>query len=208
MQRSEKEKVVADLAERLRAAQALIVADYRGLSMTEIDRLRTDLLSSGARFSVVKNTLTQRAAEEAGMDAIRDLLDGPTAIAFVEAGGDPVAVAKVLNEAARTTRILVVKGGILEGATISEEDVRNLATLPPADVLRGQVVGAITGPLMILVGLLNAPLRDLVGVVEARVRQLEESGGEREAALSPEGDSAHSPEAEPVAVSEPTTEEE
>ncbi len=207
MQRSDKEKMVADLAERLRAAQALIFADYRGLSMSEIDRLRTDLLSSGARFSVVKNTLTQRAAEEAGMDAIRDLLEGPTAIAFIEADGDPVAVAKVLNEAAKATRILVVKGGILEGASISEEDVRNLATLPPADVLRGQVVGAITGPLMILVGLLNAPLRDLVGVVGARIRQLEEAGGEREDALPPADDSAGSQGADPVAVSEPITEE-
>jgi large subunit ribosomal protein L10 len=181
MQRSEKEKVVAQLVERLRTTQSLIVTDYRGLTMAEIDRLRTQLLENGARFSVVKNTLTERAAEAAGVEELRNLLDGPTAIAFIEADGDPVAVAKVLNEAVRTTRILVVKGGVLEGAFITEEDVRNLATLPPAEVLHGQVVGAIAGPLVTIVGLLNAPLRDLVGVIDARIRQLEEqrpSGGE------------------------------
>ena len=176
MQRSDKEKVVARLVERLRSSQALIVADYRGLTMTEIDRLRTQLLESGAAFSVVKNTLTQRAAQEAGIEPLQELLEGPTAIAFIEPDGDPVAVAKVLNEAVRTTRILVVKGGILEGSPITEEDVRNLATLPPLDVLRGQVVGAIAAPLTVVVGLLNAPLRDLVGVIDARIRQLEEQG--------------------------------
>jgi large subunit ribosomal protein L10 len=176
VQRSEKERIVAQLVERLRTSQSLIVADYRGLTMAEIDRLRTQLLESGARFSVVKNTLTERAAEVAGVEEIRSLLDGPTAIAFIEADGDPVAAAKVLNEAVRTTRVLVVKGGVLEGAFISDEDVRNLASLPSADVLRGQVVGAVAGPLVTVVGLLNAPLRDLVGVIDARIRQLEEQG--------------------------------
>jgi large subunit ribosomal protein L10 len=175
MLRSDKEKVVAELIERLRSSQSLIAADYRGLTMAEIDRLRTELLASGARFSVVKNTLTHRAAQEAGMEALEQLLDGPTAIAFIEADGDPVAAAKILNEAARTTRVLVVKGGILEGAYVTDEDVRNLATLPPADVLRGQVVGAIVGPLTMVVGLMNAPVRDLVALIDARIRQLEEA---------------------------------
>ena len=176
MQRSDKEKVVAQIVERLRDSQSLIVADYRGLTMAEIDRLRTELLGNGARFSVVKNTLTERAAEEAGVADLAKLLDGPTAIAFIDADGDPVAVAKILNEAVRTTRVLVVKGGMLEGAFITDEDVRNLAALPLADVLRAQVVGAVSGPLTTVVGLLNAPLRDIVGLIDARIRQLEEQG--------------------------------
>jgi len=176
VQRSDKEKVVARLVERLRNSQSLIAADYRGLTMAEIDRLRTELLGNGARFSVVKNTLTERAAEKAGLADLAKLLDGPTAIAFIDADGDPVAVAKILNEAVRTTRVLVVKGGILEGAFITDKDVRNLAALPPADVLRAQVVGAVSGPLTTVVGLLNAPLRDIVGLIDARIRQLEEQG--------------------------------
>ena len=174
MERSDKERIVAELTERLRTAESLIVADYRGLPMSELERLRTELLASGARFQVVKNTLTRRAAEGAGVDALLELLDGPSAIAFVEPDGDPVAVARVLNEAVRTTRVLVVKGGVLQGRTMSEEDVRNLATLPPLDVLRAQLAGAVAGPLMAIAGLFQAPLRDLVAVVDARIRQLEE----------------------------------
>jgi len=177
MERSEKERIVAELAERLRAAESLFVADYRGLTMTQIDGLRGQLLENGARFTVVKNTLTRRAAEEAGMNDLLELLDGPTAIAFLEPDADPVAAAKVLNEAARTTRILLVKGGILEGKTISEGQVRELATVPPLDVLRGQVLGAIVAPLSALIGLLTAPLQNLAGLVDARIEQL---GGEAE----------------------------
>jgi large subunit ribosomal protein L10 len=184
MQRSEKEKVVADLVERLRSTQTLIVADYRGLSVTDINKLRGELLEHGARFTVVKNTLTRRAAEEAGAEALLALLDGPTAIAFLESEGDPVAVAKALNAAARETRVLEIRGGILDGQEISEGDVKNLATLPPADVLRSQLVSAVSGPLMTVVGLFAAPLRDLVNVIDARIKQLEEQGGAEE--ISPE----------------------
>jgi large subunit ribosomal protein L10 len=173
MLKAEKERVVAELAERLRNTQTLFVTDYRGLSVTEIDELRTKLLDAGARFTVVKNTLTRRAAEEAGADALLALLEGPTAIAFIEADGDLVGVAKALADTARTTRVLAIRGGILEGSPIGEEEVRNLATLPPVDVLRGQVIGAITAPLMTVVGLISAPVRDLVGLIDARIEQLE-----------------------------------
>ena len=178
MLRNEKEQVVAELTERLRRSEALLVADYRGLTMPQIDELRSSLLKHGARFAVVKNTLTRRAAEEAGVDALVALLDGPSAVAFLESDGDPVAVAKALGDAARTTRILQIKGGILRGAPITAEDVANLATLPPAEVLQAQVVGALAGPLTTVVGLFAAPLRNLVGVIDARIRQLEEQGQE------------------------------
>ena len=179
MERADKERVVAELTERLRRTQTLVVADYRGLSMADIDRLRTELLSHGARLSVVKNTLTRRAAEAAGVDALLALLEGPTAIAFLETDGDPVAVAKALSEAARTTRILVVRGGLLDGKPVSDEDVAELAKLPPAEVLRGQVLGAILAPLNAIAGLVAAPLRDLHGLIDARIEQL---GGAAESA--------------------------
>src|SRR5437667_2316735 len=146
MLRSDKERIVEELTERLRSTRTLIVADYRGLSVKDIDALRGQLLERGARFSVVKNTLARRAAEAAKADAVLALLEGPTAIAFLEADGDPVAVAKALNDAARTTRVLTIRGGILEGRQIGEADIRNLATLPPVDVLQAQIVGAIVSP--------------------------------------------------------------
>ena len=114
MLKREKERVVADLVERLGASDTLIVADYRGLTMPEIDGVRTEVLKHGARFTVVKNTLTKRAAEEAGVPELIELLDGPTAIAFV-GDGDMVAIAKALSDAARETKVLTVKGGMLDG---------------------------------------------------------------------------------------------
>src|SRR3954452_5213025 len=145
MLNGEKERIRAGLAERLKQTPTLFVADYRGLSVTEIDDLRSKLIEHGARFTVVKNTLTKRAAEEAGADALLALLEGPSAIAFIEADGDMVAVAKALADSARTTKILAIRGGLLEGSPIGEEEVKNLAALPPLDVLRGQVLGAIIG---------------------------------------------------------------
>jgi large subunit ribosomal protein L10 len=174
MHRDDKERLVAELTERLRTADTLFVADYRGLSMPEIDGLRTELLRHGARFTVVKNTLTRRAAEAAGADTLLALLEGPTAIAFLETDGDPVAVAKALGAAARTTRILTIRGGVLQGSAISADDVENLAKLPPADVVKGRTLGLIIAPLNAFVGLMNAPVRDFVGVLDARRRQLEQ----------------------------------
>jgi large subunit ribosomal protein L10 len=176
MLRSDKERLVAELTDRLKTTETLIVADYRGLSVPEIDELRGKLLEHGARFSVVKNTLTKRAAEAAGVDALLALLDGPTAIAFLESDGDPVATAKALDDAARS-EVLVIKGGILDGAEIAADDVKRLAKLPPADTLRAQLVGALAGALTTVVGLFAAPMRDIVGVIDARIRQLEEQGG-------------------------------
>jgi large subunit ribosomal protein L10 len=206
MHRSEKEKVVAELVERLRSTETLIVADYRGLSVTEINDLRGQLLEHGARFTVVKNTLTRRAAEEAGADALLALLDGPTAIAFLESDGDPVAVAKALNAAARQTKVLEIRGGILDGQQIGEADVQNLATLPPTDVLRAQLVSAVSGPLMSVVGLFTAPLRDFVNVIDARIKQLEEQGGAEEASPEAPAEEAPAEEEQPAEEGPPAEE--
>jgi large subunit ribosomal protein L10 len=178
MLRGEKEQVVAELTERLRTTETLIVADYRGLTNAEIEKLRGELLEHGARFSVVKNTLTRRAAEAAGADRLLALLEGPTAIAFLEADGDPVGVAKALGSASRDAQVLEIRGGVLEGKEMSAAEVESLAKLPPVDVLRGQVLGAIAAPLITVVGLFAAPLRDLVGLIDARVAQLEEAAPE------------------------------
>jgi large subunit ribosomal protein L10 len=197
MDRSEKERLVAELTERLKASETMIVADYRGLTVTEIDELRTKLIEHGARFSVVKNSLTKRAAESAGVDALLAMLEGPTAIAFLESDGDPVAVAKALDDAAKA-EVLVIKGGLLDGAEIAADDVKRLAQLPPTDTLRAQLVGALTGSLTTVVGLFAAPMRDIVGVLDSRIRQLEEQG---ETAEQPQA------EAEPAADETPAEEQ-
>ena len=205
MLRSEKERVVEQLAERLRSTETLMVADYRGLTMPEIDELRSRLLEAGARFTVVKNTLTKRAAVQAGTTDVLQLIDGPTAIAFLEAEGDPVAVAKVLSEVARAHDVLVIRGGILEGNVVGEAEIKRLATLPATDVLRAQLVGALSAPMATVVGVFSAPLRDLVGVLQARIGQLEAEG---EASPEPEAAAAEpepkpEPESEPAAEAEP-----
>jgi large subunit ribosomal protein L10 len=205
MLKSDKERVVAELTERLRVSETLIVADYRGLTNAEIDALRTKLIEHGARFAVVKNTLTRRAAEAAGADGLLALLDGPSAIAFVESGGDPVAVAKALGDAATSTKVLAIRGGVLEGKSMTAEEVENLAKLPPADVLRAQLLGTIVSPLTTVVALVTAPLRDLVGLIDARIAQLEEQGDTSEAEAAPAAEAApvqEAPAEEPQAEAE------
>jgi large subunit ribosomal protein L10 len=176
MLKTDKKKIVTELAAELTAAETLIVADYRGLTNKQLESLRDTLIEHGARFRIVKNTLTRRAAEQAGADALLVMLEGPTAIAFVEANGDPAAVAKALAATAKETNVLELRGGILEGKTLSGAEVAQLATLPPGDVLRAQLVGAIVAPVTQLLALVSAPLRDLHGLIEARIAQLEEQG--------------------------------
>ena len=208
MLKTDKERIVSELAAEIGAAETLIVADYRGLTNKQLETLRDRLLEHGARFRIVKNTLTRRAAEEAGADALLVLLEGPTAIAFIESEGDPVAVAKALATTARETQVLALRGGILEGVTMTGEQVAELATLPPAEQLRGQLVGAIVAPLTQLLALVSAPLRDLHGLIDARIAQLEEQGEvvEPAAAAAPadESTSEATADAATEAADEPT----
>jgi large subunit ribosomal protein L10 len=208
VKKEDKERVVAELTERLRTTETLLVADYRGLTMPQIDELRTKLLEHGARFAVVKNTLTRRAAETVGNDALLALLDGPTAIAFLESDGDPVAVAKALVDAARNTRVLAVRGGMLEGRPVEPGEIESLAKLPPVDVLRGQVLGAVTAPLTAIVGLFTAPLQDLYGLLDARIEQLGAEQPEAEAAPEPEATAEEPTPEEAATEPEPETQTE
>jgi large subunit ribosomal protein L10 len=203
VKREDKEQVVEALTERLKTAETVLVADYRGLTMPQIDALRSRLIETGARFSVVKNTLTRRAAEAAGNEALLALLEGPSAIAFIEADGDMVAAAKALADSARDTKVLAIRGGVLSGRTMSAAEVESLATLPPLDVLRGQVLGAIVAPLSSLIGLVSAPLQNLHGLIDARIEQL---GGPDEAPEAP-AEEAPEPTADAETETETTTEE-
>ncbi|HUZ16357.1 MAG TPA: 50S ribosomal protein L10 [Gaiellaceae bacterium] len=210
MKKEQKEQVVEELTARLKAAETLLVADYRGLTMPQIDDLRSRLLSSGARFTVVKNTLTRRAAEAAGADALLTLLDGPSAIAFIEADGDMVAAAKALADSARETKVLEIRGGVMQGRTMTAAEVESLATLPPVDVLRGQVLGAIIAPLSSFAALLNAPLQNLVGLIDARIEQLggEDAPAEAEPVAEESAPEPVAEAEEPAADEEPAAEAE
>ena len=210
MKKEEKERLVEELTERLKSTDTLVVADYRGLTMPQIDELRTKLLEHGARFAVVKNTLTRRAAEAAGADSLLALLEGPSAIAFLESNGDPAAVAKALVDAARSTRVLEVRGGLFDGRPIDPSEIESLAKLPPLDVLRGQVLGAVTGPLTAIIGLFTAPLQDLYGLLDARIEQLGAEQPQAEAAEErAEPEAAAESEAEPeTETTEPETQTE
>lgn len=176
MLKTDKERIVHELAADLGSVETLIVADYRGLTNKQLEALRDELIPHGARFRIVKNTLTRRAAEQVGAESLLTLLEGPTAIAFIESSGDPAAVAKALAATAKATNVLTLRGGLLEGKALSGEEVDRLATLPSTEVLRGQLVGAIVAPLTQLLALVSAPLRDLHGLVDARIKQLEEQG--------------------------------
>jgi large subunit ribosomal protein L10 len=165
----EKRKVVEKLAERMRGVDSMIVADYRGLTVTQIADVRSALREAGASFAVAKNTLARRAAEEAGQPLLVEMLQGPTAIAFV--GDDPAAVAKKLSEVARQTRILAVRGAVLEGKALSADEVRQLGDLPSRDVLRAQVVGAVASPIQGAYNVLAAPLREFLVVLDQYIAQ-------------------------------------
>jgi len=199
--KTDKERIVAELVAELDSVETLIVADYRGLTNKQLEALRDELIPHGARFRIVKNTLTRRAAEQVGAESLLVMLEGPTAIAFIESSGDPAAVAKALAATAKATNVLTLRGGLLEGKELSGDDVDRLATLPPTDVLRGQLVGAIVAPLTQLLALVSAPLRDLHGLVDARIKQLEEQGQVVEPVAEA---AAETPtEDEPVAEDEP-----
>ncbi len=160
MHRKDKEALVEEVAGLLADAEVMYVSDYRGLTVAQISALRGALRPSGARLRVLKNTLTRRAAAQAGREELLELLNGPTAVTFC--GDDPVAPAKALIEFARKNDALEVRGGVLQGKPIDGADIKALATLPPRDVLIGQVVGTMVAPISGFVTVLNATIGGLV----------------------------------------------
>jgi large subunit ribosomal protein L10 len=166
---------VEEITELLKDSSLTILTNYRGLSVSQMQEFRKQLRDNGASFRVVKNTLTGIAADNAEMSEIREFLEGPTAI--VTSGEDPVGPAKATREFARTSRILEVKAGVLEGSLIPASEVDRLASLPSREELLAKVVGGLNAPLAGMVGVLSGPIRGLAYVLQARANQLEESGG-------------------------------
>jgi large subunit ribosomal protein L7/L12 len=171
--RAEKDDAIDGLVDRLARAEIAVLTEYRGLSVADLQELRGRLRPLGVEYVVAKNTLARFAAERTGRTGIVADLVGPTAIAF---GADPVATAKALQDYTRVNRTFLLKSALLGDRRIDPKEVEQLATLPPADQLRGRVFGMIVSPLQSTVSILSAPLASLARLLAARREQLEEGG--------------------------------
>ncbi len=163
MPRADKIEAVQEIAADLKATNVYYFVDYRGLTFAEATELRARLAKADASLKVVKNTLAKIAAADAGVEGLTELLQGPTAIAYCH--GDPVRVAKVLQDFIREKKKAAIRGGKLERSLLGSSEVERLATLPSREQLIAQVVGLIASPLTGLVNVLNGPIRNLVVVL-------------------------------------------
>jgi large subunit ribosomal protein L10 len=168
--RDQKAAVIEEVATQIRESQAVYAVDYRGVSVQQVGDLRRRLVEADAVFRIVKNTLTERAADQAGADGLRGVLDGPTALTFVR--GDAALAAKALAIFRRETNLLEFKGGTLEGDVLSVEQIESIARLPARDVLQGQFVGVLAAP---ITGLVRG-LGGLLGGLAVALGQIQEKG--------------------------------
>ncbi len=191
MNRDEKAVAIAEIATQIQESQAVYAVDYRGISVTQAAELRGRLRDADATFRIVKNTLTERAADEAGADGLKPLLEGPTALTFVR--GDAAVAAKALRDYARTTNdLLAFKGGLLGSESVDADQIRSIAALPARDVLYGQLVGVVASPITGLARSLGALVGGLA-IALGGVLEKKESGE------LPSGD-APAAEAQPTAA--------
>jgi large subunit ribosomal protein L10 len=170
MPTEKKVATVAELSEKLNRAQLTIVADYRGLTVADMQGLRGQLRPIGAEMQVAKNSLTALAARQNGQEAIEPALAGPSALIFVY--GDMAGSAKVVSDFARTSRILTVRAGLLGKRMVSPEQVTSLATLPPREQLQAEALGALVGPVTGLLGLFNSVASSLVSILDQQAQKL------------------------------------
>src|SRR3989441_3080032 len=194
MNREQKAAVIAEIAAQIEGAQAILAIDYRGISVPQVAELRAGLRQADATFRVVKNSLTERAADESGAELLKPLLSGPTALAFVQ--GDVATAAKAIADYGRATQLLPFKGGLMDGAALDVEQIRSLSRLPSRDLLYGQLVGVVASPVSGLVRSLSALLGGLA-VALGGVRDKKQSGelpaGEAPAAAEPGAGEAQAP---------------
>jgi large subunit ribosomal protein L10 len=172
--RAEKAAIVEELREQLRGTDLVIVTDFRGLTVGQMQTLRRELRAAGGSFRVAKNTLLRLAAEREDQGDLSALLDGPSGIAFAE--GDMVTVAKALTTFAKSADALEVRGGLMNGQGITSAEVLALASLPSREELLAKALGSMQAPATNLVGVLSAVARSLAYVLQARAEQLQEGG--------------------------------
>lgn len=187
MAKSDKIAAIAELTDRFRGSSAAVLTEYRGLSVKQITELR-GTLRGNATYAVVKNTLTDLAAKEAGVTAFEGQLVGPSAIAFVD--GDPVEAAKGLRDFAKAHPHLIIKSGVLDGKAMTAEEITKLADLESREVLLAKLAGAMNASLSQAVALFAAPLSQAARVVEALRAQVEAQGPVADASAEPTTEAA------------------
>src|SRR3981081_1228250 len=173
MNRDQKATAIAEIAAHIDESQAVFAVDYKGISVPQAAELRAKLRESDATFKVVKNSLTERAADQAGAITLKELLQGPTALTFVR--GDIATAAKALADYGRATQLFPFKGGLMDGAALDPDQIRSLSRLPSREALYGQLVGVVASPISGLVRTLNALLGGLA-VALGQVQGKKESG--------------------------------
>jgi large subunit ribosomal protein L10 len=182
LNRDQKAAVIEEVAGQIKEADAVFAVDYRGISVPQAAELRTKLRDADASFRIVKNTLTERAAEQAGADGLKELLAGPTAMTFVR--GDAAAAAKALRDFRRATQLLEFKGGWMNGEALTAEAIDAIAQLPSRDVLYGRLVGMVASPLTGLASAMNGLIGGLARQLQAMADQ-GLVGGDAPAAAAP-----------------------
>ncbi|HEV7771835.1 MAG TPA: 50S ribosomal protein L10 [Conexibacter sp.] len=200
MNRDEKAAVIDRIAGELEASQAVFAVDYRGITVSQVADLRAKLRAADATFSVVKNSLTERAADKAGAESLKSVLQGPTALTFVR--GDAAAAAKALSDAQRITEVLAFKGGLMDGQVVSPDEIRAIAKLPSREVLYAQLVGTVAAPLTGLARTLNA----LISGIAVQLGQIRDQGLVSGTAAPAEPEAAAPVEAEAPAEEAPAAE--
>ena len=200
MNREQKAAAIAEIAEQIEQAEAVFAVDYRGISVPQAAELRTKLRDADATFRVVKNSLTERAADQANAESLKPLLEGPTALTFVR--GDAAAAAKAIADYAKATDLLPFKGGVMNGEVLEPPQIQAIAKLPTRDVLYGQLVGVVASPISGVVRTLNALIQGLAS-------QLGQVNEKKQSGEIPAGEAPEAPAAEeaPVAEEAPAPEE-
>jgi large subunit ribosomal protein L10 len=198
MNREQKAAAIAEIVDQIKESEAVFAVDFRGISVPQAADVRTRLRDADASFRVVKNTLTERAADEAGAEALKPLLEGPTALTFVR--GDAATAAKAIASFTRETQLLTFKGGLLDGDALDAEQVLAISRLPARDVLYGQLVGMVASPITGLARGLNALLSGVAIALNEVLGKKER--GELPAGEAPAAAAAAEPAAEAPAEAE------
>ena len=205
MNRDQKAAVIEEVAGQITEAEAVFAVDYRGISVPQAAELRTKLRDADATFRVTKNTLTERAADQAGAEGLKAYLEGPTAMAFVR--GDAAAAAKALSDFSRTNGVLTFKGGWMNGAPLSADEIVAISRLPSRDVLYGRLVGMVASPLTGLAAAMGGLIGGLARQLQAMADQgLVGQGAPAPAAEAPAEETPDTPEESTVTTPEETPE--
>src|SRR4051794_13729812 len=212
MNREQKAAAIAKIAQSIEESSAVFAVDYRGISVPQAAELRAKLRDADTRFTIVKNTLTERAADQANAEDLKALLEGPTALAFVR--GDAASAAKAIADYARATDLLPFKGGLMDGSPLSPDEIKAISRLPSREVLYGQLVGVIAHPISGLARMLN----QLIGGLAIALGQIQEKGlvgqdapaaeaaAEEPAAEAPAAEAPAEPAEEPESASQTSAE--